>query len=173
MRREAAAFKSYRQTWYYPGNSLEGLAREPCACPETTVFGQGHARESGVTESIVWTTVGYRVFGQSTKCCSVLIFHVAKLQIISRAPLRHLSTNGLGIASGLPITVSPATRSRLIAGLPIRLRIVDGVGRQSRRMHHPRVSAHEPQCMRTVQVARASNQHRSAPRPLPPTSHAE
>jgi hypothetical protein len=27
---------------------------------------------------------------------------LAKLQIISRAPLRHLSTNGLDIASGLP-----------------------------------------------------------------------
>ena len=47
---------------------------------------------------------------------------------------------------------------------------IDAVGRRSRRMHHPRVSACGPQCMRKVQAVRASTQRRSAPRPLPPAS---
>jgi hypothetical protein len=46
-------------------------------------------------------------------------------------------------------------------------------GRLSRRTHHPRVSARGPQCMQKVHAARASKRCRSAPRPLPPTPHAE
>ena len=51
--------------------------------------------------------------------------------------------------------------------------VIDAVGRRSRRMHHPRVSTRGPQCIQKVQAARASRRRKSAPRPLPPTSHAE
>ena len=40
--------------------------------------------------------------GSSRNLVRYSFFRLAKLQIISRAPLRHLSTNGLDIASGLP-----------------------------------------------------------------------
>jgi hypothetical protein len=50
---------------------------------------------------------------------------------------------------------------------------IDGVGRESPRMHRPGVSARGPQCMRKVQDERGLTQHRSKPRPLPPAFPAE
>jgi len=47
-------------------------------------------------------------------------------------------------------------RSRVRTGIAAPETVIDAVGRQSRRMHHPRVSARGPQRMRRAPVARAS-----------------
>jgi len=47
------------------------------------------------------------------------------------------------------------------------------IGRPTRRMRHPAISARGPQCTQQVQAARVTRPRRSAPRLLPPARLAE